>query len=248
MTGSAMEYKISWAVQTGRQHLLHNIPCQDQIQIHREGGIVCAALADGAGSRESSHIGAACVTRTTAALLCREFSQLCAMTQAQRAARLLQRCLEELERQTSPIYELASTLLFFAADAEGTFLAGHLGDGVFIQVQDGEATVVSPPENGFYQNETHFITAPDAPEHLRLRQGRLHGHGALLMMSDGVAQSLYQHTSGIPARACATIARWLEEGEEAVISQALAENMEQVFSAHSTDDLSLAVIAWKEKS
>lgn len=241
-----MEYKISWATRAGRQHILQGIPCQDMIQVCREQGVLCAALADGAGSRGSSHIGAACVTRTISAQVCREFAQLYALSESARASKLLAQCLSELERQSPPIYELASTLLFFAADETGRFLSGHLGDGVQIRICDGAAEVFSPPENGAYQNETYFLTAPDAPEHLRLQQGVLDGDGALLMMSDGVAQSLYQYTMGLPARACGTIAGWLQNGEEDVINQALEENMERVFSAHSTDDLSLVVITWKK--
>lgn len=239
-----MDYKISHVVQTGRHHIASGVPCQDQVRICREEGIVCAALADGAGSRESSHIGAACVTQTVSALACREFDQWWQMEERELAADLVRRCLAELERQTPPIYELASTLLFFAADQEGRFLSGHLGDGVQVRVTGAGSEVFSPPENGEFENETYFLTEADAVEHLRLRRGKLTESGTLLLMSDGMAESLYQHSTGTPAKACGTIAAWLQEGEEEVISQALRENTERFFSARSMDDLSLVVIGW----
>ena len=124
-----MNYKISHVVRTGRRHQAEGIPCQDQIHVCREGGVVCAALADGAGSRASSHIGAACVTAAVAALACEEFEGWWAQEDRKLAARILRRCLEELEGQPYPVYELASTLLFFAADGAGRYLSGHLGDG-----------------------------------------------------------------------------------------------------------------------
>lgn len=240
-----MEYKISWTVRTGRQHQARNLPGQDRVQVYRDGDRVCVALADGAGSRENSHLGAECVTRTVSQLLGRDFDRLWEMDQDQRGREVLARCLEALEQLTPPIYELASTLLFFAADGGGHYLSGHLGDGVQILVEEGTSRVFSPPENGAYQNETYFLTGADAAEHFRLRQGQLEEPGVLLMMSDGVAESLYQYQSRQPAPACATIARWIAEGEEDVITQALEQNMERTFAARSADDLSLAVIAWE---
>ena len=240
-----MEYKVSWAVRTGALHVSQNLPGQDRIRVCREAGTVCVALADGAGSRENSHLGAECVTNAVSQLLCREFDSLWELAPAQRRVQILEHCLRALECLTPPVYELASTLLFFAADGNGRFLSGHLGDGVQILVDRRGSQVFSPPENGAYQNETYFLTGTDAAEHFRLRQGRLEIPGVLLLMSDGVGESLYQYKTVQPTPACGTIARWLQEGEAEVITQALEKNMEQAFAAHSADDLSLAVIAWR---
>lgn len=239
-----MEYKISLAACAGRSHLSAGRPCQDKVALYRNGCAVCAALADGAGSCASSDLGAACVTQCTSELLCRRFDDLWAMEDGVLAEELIQTCTRVLCQQEPPIYELASTLLFFAGHADGRYLSGHLGDGVQVFVQNGTALVFSPPENGEYQNETFFITADDAAEHLRLHRGRLEDPGALLMMSDGMAESLYQQSTGEPAPACGTIARWLEDGDEETISQALEFNMRQIFSKRSGDDLGLVVIAW----
>lgn len=240
-----MEYKVSRAVCTGRAHLLSGLPCQDQIALCRGGeGGVSAALADGAGSRAKSDLGAACVTRCAAELLCRRFDGLWAMEDRALAEALTQACTQALRQQEPPVYELASTLLFFAGHADGRYLAGHLGDGALIWVQNGESRVFSPPENGAYPNETFFITSGGAAEHLRLYRGRLEAPGALLMMSDGMAESLYQRSTGKPAPACAAIARWLQEGDEETVGRALESNMRRMFSRHSGDDLSLAAVAW----
>lgn len=114
----------------------------------------------------------------------------------------------------------------------------HVGD-------DGALSVFSPPENGAYQNETFFLTAPDAAEHLRLRRGRSEGPGALLLMSDGMSESLYQYATGTPAPACRKVAQWLRDGDEEAVSQALEQNMKQVFSLRTGDDLSLAAVCWE---
>lgn len=239
-----MEFKMSFASCTGRYHRSAGIPCQDKIHVFRGGNVCCAALADGAGSRENSDVGAECVTDHISRLLCVRFEELLAMENEALARQLIRECLEALEEQEPPIYELASTLLFFAAHRDGRFLAGHLGDGIQILVEEGRCSVFSLPENGNFENETFFTTEDRAEEHLRLKRGLLTVPGALLLMSDGMSCSLYQAGTGTPASGCCTIAAWLRDGEEGVISQALENNMERIFSAHSSDDLSLAVVAW----
>ena len=241
-----MEYKVSTAVRTGRQHESRGLPCQDRTAVWREDGTVCAALADGAGSRRDSQVGADCVTSHIARLLCREFDGLWEMPEGALARYLTDSCVQALAEQDPPLYELACTLLFFAGQRDGRFLSGHLGDGVALRVTEGSTEVFSPPENGVYQNETYFITAEDAADHLRLRRGTLPPAGAVLLMSDGMAESLYQRTTGAPASACKRMAQWLLEGEEETVSQALADNMEHIFSQRSGDDLSLVVLAWNE--
>ena len=241
-----MEFKISSAVCTGRYHIEEDTPCQDAVCVRRGEKAVCVALADGAGSRANSDIGATCVTQHTAHLLSQRFDSLWDMERAALARFLVEECLKVLEAQEPPMYEMASTLLFFAAHRDGRFLTGHLGDGVQIQVLEGDEypMVVSHPENGQYQNETIFLTADDAQEHFRIQKGMLDRPGVFLMMSDGMAESLYLRKTGTPAPACGTIARWLAEGDEEVISQALVDNMKRTFSKHSGDDLSLAAIGW----
>ena len=242
-----MNFKLSSAVCTGRRHLEAGLPCQDRVFLCRKEGRVCAALADGAGSRENSHLGAACVTRCTAELLCRDFDRLWGLETWTLGRELTEHCLRELARLEPPIDEMASTLLFFAAGEDGRYLAGHLGDGLQVLVPEtGEPRVFSAPENGEYLNETVFLTSTDAAEHLRLYRGTLTAPGALLLMSDGVEGSLLQRSTGVPAPACRILAQWLGREDEETMDQILEENLRQVFAAHTGDDLSLIVAAWSE--
>lgn len=243
-----MEYKVSWAVCTGRRHRIENIPCQDWVTVRREEALVCCALADGAGSRSHSALGAECVTRTMAELLSGRFEELWAMEPAPLAETVIGRCVQALNSLEPPIYDLACTLLFCAAHRDGRFLAGHLGDGVMILEAKGNLSVFSPPENGAYQNETYFITGADAVHHLRLQRGQWPEEGALLMMSDGTADSLYHYADGIPAAACRTLAEWLREGEEETVSQAIQDNLEQTFANRTSDDMSLILLSWQGDS
>ena len=243
-----MEYKVSQAVCTGTRHQTEGLPCQDRTGTERGGDVICCALADGAGSRSSSEVGAACVTQFVSGLFCQAFEALWAMEDCAVARRIVELCCEALARQTPPIYDLACTLLFYAAHRDGRFLAGHLGDGIMILEQSGQLSVFSPPENGTYHNETFFITGEDAAEHLRIRRGIRTQPGTLLMMSDGTAESLYHYATQTPAPACRILAQWLREGDEDAVSGALRENMEQIFSSHTGDDMSLILLNWQESS
>lgn len=130
---------------------------------------------------------------------------------------------------------------------DGRYISGHIGDGVQILVEpNGEMRTFSPPENGEYENETWFITGDDAVEHLRIQKGTLQAGSTLLMMSDGTAKSLYQTSTGEPAPACRTIARWLKEKEEDEVSFLLEKNMNEVFWSRTSDDMSLIVIRVQE--
>lgn len=242
-----MEYKVSWAVCTGRRHQQEGTPCQDRVVVRREEAVVCCALADGAGSRSHSELGAECVTQAAAELLSSRFEELWTMEDVPLAGAVINRCVRALNGLEPPIHELACTLLFCAAHRDGRFLAGHLGDGVMIRAEGGALSVFSPPDNGAYQNETYFITGTDAVERLRVRRGRWRAEGTLLLMSDGAADSLYHYADGTPAAACQTLAAWLRDGEEDVISQALRDNLERTFAKRTGDDMSLLLLSWREE-
>lgn len=241
-----MEYKVSWAVCAGRRHQQEGTPCQDWVAVRRKDAVVCCALADGAGSRSRSELGAECVTQAVSELLSSQFETLWTLEDSTLASAVIDHCVQELKRLEPPIYELACTLLFCAAHRDGRFLAGHLGDGVMIREEGGALSVFSPPDNGEYQNETYFITGGDAVDRLRVRRGQWTAQGTLLLMSDGTADSLYHYADGTPAAACQTLAAWLRDGEEKVISQALQNNLEHTFAKRTGDDMSLILLSWQE--
>lgn len=239
-----MIYKASCAAVAGTAHQQLGTPCQDRVRIRRAENMLSAALADGAGSRCASHFGAELVTELVCELLCERFLELFAAEHGAAARTILDACLEGLDRLPHPRYNLASTLLFFAADESGRFLSGHLGDGVQILVTDRTARVFSMPENGDSPGVTWFTTSPDASAHFRIKRGILPDHGTMLLMSDGMGAGLYQSNNCEPAPACVTISGWMQEETEDLISTVLEENMKTLFSRKSTDDLSIAVISW----
>ena len=129
--------------------------------------MACVALADGAGSRSRSEIGAEVVVRTTLRLLSAQFDAIYEMcVDAEESARrhIHNRLLESVRRAASrhdcDVRALASTLLFVAHKGH-RFLAGHIGDGLIAQIDEGGTPhTLSPPDNGEFANETGVDARP----------------------------------------------------------------------------------------
>ena len=146
-----------------------------------------------------------------------------------------------------PFEKLGCTLLFFAGHQDGRYISGHLGDGlqVLVSGKQEDVSVFSHPENGRCKYETYFVTSFDAQSHLRLKRGVLQGTGAVLLMSDGAADCLYNSADGTVANGCRVIASWLRQWSEKAVEEALRENMAEQFSLMTADDMSLSVILWE---
>ncbi len=241
-----MEYCVSSAAYSGEYHRRQGEPCQDKVYVARENGVVCAALSDGAGSRPYSHIGAALVTETVAKFLVKYFDWSWEAEHELLSKKIIQLGIEVLDGTTFLPDAMACTLLCYAAHFDGRHISIHIGDGVIIVDDEGVDNVLSHPENGLYRNETVFITDPDAEAHLRIQKRTVVKIGGVLLMSDGIGDSLYHHQTAQIAPACKRIFRWLENGDEERVNEVLVMHMEELFSKQSSDDLSLIIVTWKE--
>jgi hypothetical protein len=215
--------------------------------------MACIALADGAGSRPRSEIGAEAVVRASLRMLLTQFDQIYGM--CERNSNLARRHIHErlmcvlyreAVRHECEVDALASTLLFVAHKG-GRFIAAHVGDGVIVQVDEhGIAKTLSHPENGEYTNTTVFVTDLKSMENIRLFHGiSASSLSGFVLMSDGCAESLYEKKTGQPASAVAKLLLWNSEISKKKMESILTENMERVFSKKSSDDCSLAFMSIK---
>ena len=224
------------------------MPCQDYASGRRRYGVAAIALADGAGSRTHSALGASTAVRISLRLLTSAFDNFANMIE--RDEREARRCIfSEIARALSSVARrsgvdapsLASTLLF-AAFKEDRFLAGHLGDGAIAMVDaEDMATVLSSPENGEYTNTTYFLTDHAAEDRLRLYSGTLR-RGGFVLMSDGAAEVLYHRSTRSMAPAVSQLVSWNRRFRRPKVEGALRENLAGPL-ARSSDDLSVAVLS-----
>mgnify|MGYP000061130654 CR=1 FL=1 len=240
--------KAAAANVVGRSHAQSGKPCQDAFRTRNLGNRACIALADGAGSKRHSRVGANALVKLVAQLLLDEFDRFyTGILEAQEnvAAEIITRCKvvldEKAARRHCPVSEFASTLLFFACDTH-RYIAGHIGDGVIVGRFGNRVVTLSEPQNGEYANATFFVTDPDAIRRLRLYTGEYGDNLGVVLMSDGTAESLYNKAT---RQAGTGVSRMLDvflELSGFEMKKVFQENLVQVLSKKSFDDCAIAAL------
>jgi hypothetical protein len=161
-------WKVLGGSVAGRTHLARSLPCQDASGWHVYGEWACLAVADGAGSREHSDVGARAAVAAVlewAASLAGE-PQLEGLRDAFEAARTALQ--ESATLAGSQADELACTLAV-AVVSDGALLLGQVGDTLaFVRDSQGDTHTIAPPDRAEHINETTFLTSEQWPDTLRL--------------------------------------------------------------------------------
>lgn len=193
-----VEWKVCGASVLGSHHRSGGIPCQDAhaIRVGADGALGLV-VADGAGSARLSHLGSALLAERVAEVLVADpEAPVEEIPAAVKGA--ISGLRESLAREqpgadtlaeASPPAELrdyAATLVAcLLRPSGGLFLQIGDGAGVALDLKASGNTVISPPENGEYANETYFFTMPSWSDHFRtINFGP--NPGVVLLMSDGV--------------------------------------------------------------
>ena len=242
--------KTACAFVAGRSHLKTQTPCQDYVAARESNEVTCISLADGAGSRARSEIGARVAVTATLAFVCKNFESLWQNMDkhnAKAAQRLIYRCLDAFKRKSAKvggdINDFACTLSFVAY-SRGRYLAGHLGDGVIASLDaDGQLQTLSHPENGEFANTTLFLTDNKAASRLRLYRGQIDAKTGFAIMSDGTAESLYHKSSGVPAPAIQKLLEWNATLPRKKMRDVLGDNLQQSIASKTGDDCSIGLLS-----
>ena len=239
-----MNYKIAKVALQGSGHRQNNIPCQDKTAGVKTEDFACAVLADGAGSRLYSDIGAQAAADAACVYLagCQTFDDF-------DGSAFLSEITRTLNAVDYPFSELSSTLLLVAV-RQNSVLLGHLGDGLIVGIHNGEAEVLSEAENGAQKNVTFFTTDADAEAHFRYRIMPLPSQDdyTFLLMSDGGADCLYNRAENSVAKAAIRFAEWLEDNSESEVEEAIAYNLSMIVDGLTPDDVSVALIRAEQES
>ena len=184
---------------TGTSHLRAGLPCQDSSNHHIAGGVLIAAVADGAGSARMSDVGSALAAETsvrTAERLLRESHDhsphpihgTCLKRVVTGAVEHTRRELrDEAKRLDVEIRDLATTLLLMV-NTETVLAAGQIGDGAMV-VSEGAGHYMTfiTPQRGEYANQTNFLTSSEAMSKLDIRVEKMgNALSRLAMFTDGL--------------------------------------------------------------
>lgn len=168
-------WRVVGGTAVGTSHLRLGLPCQDALAYRLlPGGVLLAAVADGAGSAERSEAGSRLAVDEALACLGTalqtdpppdEAGWAGLMHLAFEAARTALLALAETEER--PGRDFAATLTCVVAT--GTCLVtGTLGDCPAIAEDDGGLFAATQLQRGEYANETHFLTGDDALDQVQV--------------------------------------------------------------------------------
>lgn len=236
----------------GRGHIREDIPCQDKVFTIEEPHISVIALADGAGSKKLSHIGAETVCHTTAEFFrthCDKFTSENLNELKTELYRTLITNLEikSLENDCESIKELASTLLCLAV-YRNKVITAHIGDGIMIERTDGLLSILSDADNGEFANQTTFVTSNTAMEHLRINIIPLRPEtDAFFIMSDGSMDSLYNPIKKQPSVALNSFADMGMKFPQEYINDELQKFFEESIRKRTLDDCSMCTLVRKKE-
>lgn len=243
------EYKIQSAGSTkiGESHILNGKPCQDIICSASENNIYAIALCDGAGSCEKSELAAQIVSQKAVYYFTSKFDSMYANIKSGKEFQVkdelifdIQNLLDESKLDKN---DGCCTLLVAAISIDGRWMIAHIGDGYIHAMEESEVKVLSYPENGHFINETYYINAENAVNHLRLSHGATSSNKfGFLLTSDGCGDALYNQDLKEPVSAVKTMFNWLELGESDIVNRAIGRALEEHFSTRSDDDLSINMI------
>ena len=238
----------------GKDHIQGNLPCQDKTYYHHQNGVRVIALADGAGSKKESHLGADIATKTVVNLLVKNFDTYFTMLEDEPTrnsnlgkiiVREVLRGLNTLIRENKAVSvnEMSSTLLFIAMKND-KYIQGHIGDGLIGEIINGktglEVRVRSHPENDGAPNVTFFLTDSDANDNFRITSGFIGTHTkGFVLMSDGPEEVLYDTENQTLNPYIRNLFQMYKGGSSNDYQQTLLRFLNEQVSKYSYDDLSL---------
>jgi len=191
----ATTWKLVKASVAGTSHSRDDRPCQDYglaVVLESGGGLLIAAVSDGAGSAEHSEIGAKLACETLIDRCADAFGGDTPPAEAVSRELVLSWCKDardairdRADRLGTTPRELACTILVaVVADTWAAF--AQIGDGAIVRTEpDGECRLVFWPQSGEYANTTTFLTDDEFAE--KLQFARFDGAtDAVAMLSDGL--------------------------------------------------------------
>lgn len=185
----------------GKRHIADGRGCQDYSFSLSSDSVTAVALADGAGSAAYGAEGAAVTAETVCNYVCRNFDRIYENENADKEKFFVIEAVRyELENryQTEDFADYNSTLLCAAVKGDRCLIL-HLGDGAVGRIDKGEDkfSVLSAPMNGLTKSQTYLTGMKNAYMHLRLYKLSVKNLTALLLLTDGLADDMFDFASGV---------------------------------------------------
>ena len=230
----APAWVVTAASVRGPDHAREGRPRQDACAWSAEGGRLVAAVADGAGSaslsREGARVCSAAVVDALSGLTAPPFGEDDEEDEAVRGAvegaiadaRAALECRLDESGAGASLRDYAATVVGVWAEGDRGWLF-HIGDGAAAAARalDPADSVVSPPENGRFAEQTYFFT--DRAWRRRLRITPFSGRDLVVLATDGAGSfSFAPRWRGLEAEFVGPLARHLDGRPPAAARRTLA--------------------------
>ncbi len=237
----------------GRKHSERNEPCEDSVFYLQGSDVTTVAVADGAGSKKYEHAkdGADAVTKAICNFFEAKFDDFFESSNELELRSVVQtichKALKEraAELELDSIETMASTLL--AVSIKGNKLISvQIGDGLLGRLFHNELETITMPQNGEYASSTYFINNADAYKMVQIRKMFLSGTSHLFLMSDGVADCMFNDFNG---KFNESLKSLLETADEPNGEKKVGEAIKKfiVDEDPMSDDCTVAIVCFNER-
>jgi len=185
----------------GRKHRDKGVPCEDASLSVSQNGVSVVCLSDGAGSSQYTHadVGAKCVVQTICELMLKHFDAFYYDIRESVVKNVLIAAIQsELTIKAKEMslagMEIMSCTMLFSAVKDTRMICGHIGDGIIARVSGSGMQPITLPQNGEVAASTLFVTLPDAQNYLRVIRTTTDDTHAVILMTDGVCDMVFDQT------------------------------------------------------
>ncbi len=234
----------------GRKHTDKGLANEDAILTLCQNGVSIVCLSDGAGGSRytDAAMGSNSVVRTVTGLLTKHFdafyhdvrenvirSILITAIQSELAILANEHGIDGIER-------MSATMLFCAVK-DTRMICGHIGDGLIAKITSSGIVPITIPQNGENSGSTFFVTFPDAQDYLRLVKTTTDDAHAIVLMTDGLSEMVYDASTYLIRPVVAHLAELADLPEEEKNDQ-LKQTVQNfvINPSNISDDASLGIL------
>lgn len=195
-----MIFEVECESKAGQKPKKHTKENQDAFSFGRTSKWCCLCIADGAGSKKHSSLGAKWLVHDISEYLLDNAYKLIESEEFQIREKIMS-CVRHslkktVEMQNAEYSELSSTLICVLTNGE-KYLTLHLGDGVILAYREGALNVLSFPMNGSSRRSTALTTMVTAEQYLRIRKELCGSINIIWAMTDGAMYEVFQENFGL---------------------------------------------------
>jgi hypothetical protein len=234
----------------GRKHSDKGQANEDAVLTLYQNGVYIVCVSDGAGGSRytDAAMGSHSVVGTVTELLTKHFdafyhdvrenvirSILVTAVQSELAILANEHGIDGIERM--------SATMLFCAIKDSRMICGHIGDGLIAKVTSSGIVPITIPQNGENSGSTFFITFPDAQDYLRLVKTTTDDAHAIVLMTDGMADMVYDASTYLIRPVVAHLAELADLPEEEMNTQ-LKETIQNfvINPSNISDDATVGIL------